>query len=804
MMVTKTMSKKKNDKKIIILEPAFQDILVCRNPKKRPNMEIFLAEPENIFQENLGKIAGIFEIIDESEDSSYIVNYLISVIKKEYFSRPKRGAVESLEAALHKTNLALSKLASHGNVSWIGHLNAVITVIEKNNLHISQTGTACALLLRSNMLTNLSEGGEEMTESNPLKTFQDVLSGRMEDNDKIILATDSIFEIFSLEEIKKSALKFSKPDFIQFLNTALINELERASILVVDISEKEEEETPVPQKSTEVNAFSQTSFKKMDRAENFEKKQEEKREIIEEIKEEFKKTQDGFVDEKTGHIYIKDKNATYKGSYSNSEYISSSRDKVIRAGSGIVSAAKDGFRSILNKLKTKPATYSEKITEINEEGRLDSSPIVLKEEVSKETFSFKKNILPALSAFGHLLKKYSLSIKDIFLYELLFPAGKMAKSAYAFILENIKSIRKPVAPPAEPSYPDNQPAYQSRQALWEEKTSYLEKPPSSGISISIKPFLPSFSRLKKIILGLSNTQRIYAIIIFAAIVIVPYFIVRYEKKSVTENIPPVQEPVQNAVLPLEQDSNVIRIENLNSVYKGKDILSQVNINGKNFAVNSNEIISTEDNKSYPIPSEFINANLVAQLDDLNFIFLIKDKKIISFSAAALKFQDNKISIPENTIVVSARSYLTYLYVLDGKNNQIYRYPRAEGGFGEKTNWLKDNADFANAKDMAVNDNIYVTDGKQISKFFRGKKEVYSIEKSATAIIPDKLYTKSTSENLYVLDKTNSRIVKLDKDGKILAQYYNSEIGNTVSFAVDEEANIIYFSDKNSVKSFSTQ
>jgi hypothetical protein len=805
MVVTKTMSKKRNDKKIMILEPAFQDILVCRDPQKRPNMEIFVAEPENIFQENLGKIAGIFEIIDNSEDSSYVVNYLISVIKKEYFSHPKRGAVESLEAALHKTNLALSKLASHGNVSWIGNLNAVITVIEKNNLHISQTGTACALLLRSNMLTNLSEGGEKTPESNPLKTFQDVLSGRMEKNDKIIFATDSIFEIFSPEEIKKSALKFSKSDFIQFLNTALVNELELASVLIVDISEKEEEEMPVPQKSNGVNAFSQTSFKKIDRAENVEKKQEEKREIIEEIKEEFKKTQDGFVDKKTGHIYIKDKDAAYERSYSKMEYISSSKDRVISAGEGIFSAIKNKFRHASLKFKNKPASYSRKVAEARDEkDRLDGSPIVIKEEVSKEYFSFRKKIFPAtistLQNTWYFLKKYCLLAIKVFLYKIFFPAGRMIKNLFLLLSTKIRSIKKP-ATPAQFDYPDNRPAYQSRQTLWQEKTSYLENRPSSGISISVKPFLPSLSRLKSIVSGLSNTQRIYAILVLVVIIIVPYFIVRYEKNSSKENVSQVQEPAQNVVLPLEHDTNVARIENLNSLYQGSGILSQVSINGKNFAVKSSEIVSTDDNKNYPIPDGFSNADLVTQMDDLSFIFLIKDKKIISFSASAGKFQDNNISMPDGITMISARSYLTYLYILDGKNNQIYRYPRAEGGFGEKTNWLKDTADFVDAKDMAINDNIYVTDGKQISKFFRGKKQAYSVEQSATAIIPDRLYAKPTSENLYVLDKINSRVIKLDKDGKILAQYYNADIGNTKNFAVDEEANMIYVSGDNNIKSF---
>ena len=257
------MAKKKLDKRTSTLEPFFENIFVCNNKKLRPFFEIFVHEPENIVQQNLGTLLGIFEINDTSEDSSYIVNYLISVIKKEYSSRPKRGAVESFEAVLRKANLALSKLAEHGNINWIGKINALIAVIEKNNLYLSQAGTATAYLLRSKSFTDISEGlASEESEPHPLKTFVNISSGRLEDMDKLIITTDAIFSVFSPEEIKKSALRFMGEKFIQFLKTALGNELEKAAVLVIDLKEKAEAYQPFYAKKEPVNAFSSAAFSK--------------------------------------------------------------------------------------------------------------------------------------------------------------------------------------------------------------------------------------------------------------------------------------------------------------------------------------------------------------------------------------------------------------------------------------------------------------------------------------------------------------------------------------------------------------
>ena len=77
------MSKEKTEKTFFRLEPKFEEILASADGDTSPFIETFVFQGENVSQENLGTIAGILEVGDESEESSYIVNYIISVIKKE-------------------------------------------------------------------------------------------------------------------------------------------------------------------------------------------------------------------------------------------------------------------------------------------------------------------------------------------------------------------------------------------------------------------------------------------------------------------------------------------------------------------------------------------------------------------------------------------------------------------------------------------------------------------------------------------------------------------------------------------------
>ncbi|MFA4817624.1 MAG: hypothetical protein WC608_02735 [Parcubacteria group bacterium] len=715
------MAKKKLDKKTSVLEPYFENILVCNNKKLRPFFEIFVHEPDNIVQQNLGTLLGIFEINDTSEDSSYIVNYLISVLKKEYSSRPKRGAVESFEAALHKANLALSKLAEHGNINWIGKINALVAVIERNNLYLSQAGTATAYLLRSKSFTDISEGlASTESEPHPLKTFVNISSGRLEDMDKIIITTDAIFAIFSPEEIKKSALRFTGEKFIQFLKTALGNELERAAVLVVDLKEKEETYQPFYVEKNPVNAFSSAAFSRSEKSSQ--SSQNETKNAPESdgsSQLQLSGEDTGNAAEKTNHIYIKEA-----------------------------------------------------------------------EKVMPEQKRFAEFFLVTSELAGAFWKKFI----------------KLAKVLFRFLAGLVKNIPRPrpkISAPTAPTVVD-ETITPEKKRLNLKNLKRFSLSALSAIS-SLKKIglflLPSLSRLKKINARLNYQQRLYVILIILFIVFVPLIAMRIQKNIQSKNVQPVAEaPI---IVPLARDKNVARVADLNSVLAGENISGVINLGGKFFGLTQTEIINLESQEKFALPPDFGKTKLAAGMDDLNLIFLISpENKLASWSPVSKKFNSDAIIIPENSNITAAGTYLTYLYLIDGKNNQIYRYPRAGSGFGTAVNWLKDSIDLSKISNVALSDNIFAADGTTVTKLFKGKKADFNLETSATPIAPAKVWTKRDSANLYILDTKNSRIVKLDINGNILAQYYNAEIANASGFAIDEPVNTAYFATPNTIKSFS--
>jgi len=779
------MTRNKLDKKIPVLEPFFENILICNDKNLRPFIEVFVYEPENVSQQRLGTLFGVFEVADDSEDSSYIVNYLISVIKKEYFSKPKMGPVESFEAALHKANLALSKLAEHESIGWIGKFNAIAAVIEKNSIHISQSGTTNALLLRAKTLTDISEGlADQENEPNPMKTFVNITSGRLENEDKLIIATENIFDIFSLEEIKKSAIHFSQDEFVQFMRTALVNELDKSAVLVIDIKEKEEAPAPVPgRKNEEINAFSQSAF--------YQNNHPRGNEVYED-KNPKEAAKDEKPGEKSGHLYIKETGEIPEKKFNFLEYWIIFKENSAVLGRFLKRLVVKAWQNtnklvkkVIGKTKIAIANFKEK-QEARKISRIREREIA---EIEKaEELVRSKEREERLAAQRQTEKETGLI--------------ELKKETYAVIEEKIPFEEKK-ADERLVSFFKNIPA--KKEALAPETASFDIKKYPEKLLFYAKNLIPNFSRARSLFSQLNYRQKIYAFLIILAIFVVPIFINKFSNglKS-TKEIPPVEET--KAPVPLEQDKNVSRIDNLNQAYSGSNIIASLELNSKVFAVAEAQIVNLETKETYPLPADFGKIDLACGMDDLNLIFLLNKntRKIISWSPTSKKFQNNNIDIPADSNVMAAGIYLTYLYLVDSKNNQIYRYPRAEGGFGTKANWKKDDTNLAKISGMAINENLFVADGNNILKFYRGKKQDFMVETTTTPIKADKLYTKKDNANLYVLDRENARIIKLDASGKILGQYYHPEIGEALGFAVNEPAGTVYFSSPDSVQSFQLQ
>ena len=106
--------------------------------------------------------------------------------------------------------------------------------------------------------------------------------------------------------------------------------------------------------------------------------------------------------------------------------------------------------------------------------------------------------------------------------------------------------------------------------------------------------------------------------------------------------------------------------------------------------------------------------------------------------------------------------------------------------------------------MAIDENVYLINNSEIIKLFKGEKQEFNLEKTSASFIPNSIFTDSETEDLYVLDKENGRIIKFGKDGNLIGQYFHEDIKNAIDFTIDEKNNKAYLINSEELTSFNLQ
>lgn len=136
-----------------------------------------------------------------------------------------------------------------------------------------------------------------------------------------------------------------------------------------------------------------------------------------------------------------------------------------------------------------------------------------------------------------------------------------------------------------------------------------------------------------------------------------------------------------------------------------------------------------------------------------------------------------------------------IYLLDKVSNQIWKYLSIIGGYSDKRKYLADGvkADFGSALKMQIESSVYVLKtGGEILRFTRGAPDNFSIGGLDKGIKdPKSFFVSSDTENLYILDSGNSRLVVLSKIGEYKGQYSGDKFSSSTDLVVDEKGKKVY-------------
>lgn len=138
------------------------------------------------------------------QDNSNVVRKIVSILQNNIKTSPVLTP-EVFESALSIINQTLGRLSETSDNLWIGNLNAIVGLIDKNELLISQTGNVTGYIFRQNKISSLTDQSDSEASPQPSRTFTDITSGTILSGDQLIFGNNELFNRVSVDRLRSVA-----------------------------------------------------------------------------------------------------------------------------------------------------------------------------------------------------------------------------------------------------------------------------------------------------------------------------------------------------------------------------------------------------------------------------------------------------------------------------------------------------------------------------------------------------------------------------------------------------------------------
>jgi len=176
-----------------------------------------------------------------------------------------------------------------------------------------------------------------------------------------------------------------------------------------------------------------------------------------------------------------------------------------------------------------------------------------------------------------------------------------------------------------------------------------------------------------------------------------------------------------------------------------------------------------------------------------------DQKLFEFNS--IKNSLKQIEVASESNVDDMTIYNQKLYTVSSEANQVFKHSPTIVGFAKGTPWIKGEVNLENSKSIAVDGTIYVLKNSELLKFANGNKIDLSLTIEPALFAPTKIWTSSESSYLYILEPSSKRIAVFDKQGKLKIQYLFEQLDNPKDFSVLEKEKKIYLLNGTQMLSF---
>ena len=712
------------------------------------------ASPD-LSRSSMGEVFSIVEILSPWFPTAQIGQLIINNFAKSYYKGGSTSDLLNFEESLKYVNESLAQATQNGETDWIGKLNSILAVIIDNNLHIAPTGKIEAYILRDGKVNHLTEGLSGSVEVHPLKTFSNVISGELKPHDKVLLTSGNLIEHLSLESVRQ-IITLNNPSMAASQIAKLLRKsrVKNVNLIIVSLYSKEElSAEPVDQTAETVFYLDKSS------------------------------------DNIAGKLkYLWTNILTPLSKITGSFLKRAAKKTAEKASQKIKNIRKE--KELTPPADLPPAKPQENIPEGDRFHRefLKETPrddgLLKDEEISYSpdyVHYYKEKKAPKERNFGKYFQNALRGLSSLFGF-ILTTARDKKRRKYLFIISAIILIgiialfATSHGKKTKVGNIEAQNLLDQAIATQKDAENLLQKGNQEGAK---EKFGEAIDKARTI---LNNT-----------------FVAKDANAVLTASY---QE--------MDKMTATTRYSDLTALSTSPDKTNSCYVSSGNVFFIGNTIIYRGNvlggapQKVATLPAG--KGSIISTTQSNKIIYLYtNDQNVFSYDSITNRLEQVNLPSGKWETANSTAYYVGSLYLLDGVLGQIYRHQSTESTFDTGDGYLSSNKTaIKQGVSMAIDGSIYVlTNNGTVTEIQRSKVQDFSLSGLPTPYDkitePVKIFTDTDTPSLYILDRSQKRVVEFDKDGHFIHQYALPDNFDEIKdFIVSTKSRKIWVLQKNSL------
>jgi len=187
------------------------------NPKAKEDLifDSFCFEPKNIYEKRMGGLYMVGLLKNVLPQNIRFLDVLTQKIKEKYYKTVSSAPEKSLRDTLRIANEHLEKIAKQGDVSWLGNLSFAVISLKDFELNFTKVGDLKIFLIRKGQIIDIDQKLKfDDIEPYPLKIFGNIVSGKLAENDIILVLSKEVYDAFLKENLLNEIARKSLSDLL--------------------------------------------------------------------------------------------------------------------------------------------------------------------------------------------------------------------------------------------------------------------------------------------------------------------------------------------------------------------------------------------------------------------------------------------------------------------------------------------------------------------------------------------------------------------------------------------------------------